>query len=63
LLNVCSDPVWIAVTISPALVKQLRDETGAGRMNCKNALSESEGDIVKAQEFPRKFFISVRIQR
>jgi elongation factor Ts len=43
-----------AATISPALVKQLRDETGAGMMDCKNALSESEGDIVKAQEFLRK---------
>jgi elongation factor Ts len=43
-----------AATISPALVKQLRDETGAGMMDCKNALLESEGDIVKAQEFLRK---------
>jgi elongation factor Ts len=43
-----------AATISPALVKQLRDETGAGMMDCKNALSESEGDIIKAQEFLRK---------
>jgi elongation factor Ts len=35
-------------------VKQLRDETGAGMMDCKNALSESEGDITKAQELLRK---------
>ncbi|PQQ13076.1 uncharacterized protein Pyn_11026 [Prunus yedoensis var. nudiflora] len=41
-------------TISPALVKQLREETGAGMMDCKNALSETGGDIVKAQEFLRK---------
>ncbi|PON62272.1 Translation elongation factor [Parasponia andersonii] len=41
-------------TISPALVKQLREETGAGMMDCKKALSESIGDIVKAQEFLRK---------
>ncbi|KAL2929103.1 Elongation factor Ts [Bienertia sinuspersici] len=41
-------------TISPALVKQLRDETGAGMMDCKKALSETGGDIVKAQEFLRK---------
>ncbi|XP_065850373.1 polyprotein of EF-Ts, chloroplastic isoform X2 [Euphorbia lathyris] len=41
-------------TISPAVVKQLREETGAGMMNCKKALSESGGDIVKAQEFLRK---------
>ncbi|KAI5441977.1 polyprotein of EF-Ts, chloroplastic isoform X2 [Lathyrus oleraceus] len=41
-------------TISPTLVKQLRDETGAGMMDCKNALSESEGDIITAQELLRK---------
>lgn len=40
--------------ISPALVKQLRDETGAGMMDCKKALSETGGDIVKAQEYLRK---------
>jgi translation elongation factor EF-Ts len=47
-------PPWIAATISPALVKQLRDETGAGMMDCKNALSESEGDIIKAHKLLRK---------
>ncbi|XP_022961305.1 uncharacterized protein LOC111461841 isoform X2 [Cucurbita moschata] len=40
--------------ISPGLVKQLRDETGAGMMDCKKALAESGGDIAKAQEFLRK---------
>ena len=43
-----------SATISPALVKQLRDETGAGMMDCKNALTGSEGKIVKAQELFRK---------
>ncbi|XP_009799518.1 polyprotein of EF-Ts, chloroplastic [Nicotiana sylvestris] len=43
-----------AKAISPALVKQLREETGAGMMDCKNALSETGGDIVKAQEYLRK---------
>lgn len=43
-----------AATISPALVKQLREETGAGMMDCKKALAETAGDIVKAQEFLRK---------
>lgn len=43
-----------AAGISPALVKQLREETGAGMMDCKNALLESEGDMVKAQEYLRK---------
>ncbi|OAY65246.1 Elongation factor Ts, partial [Ananas comosus] len=41
-------------TISPALVKQLREETGAGMMDCKKALAETDGDIVKAQEYLRK---------
>ncbi|XP_027922448.1 A-kinase anchor protein 200 isoform X3 [Vigna unguiculata] len=41
-------------TISPALVKQLREETGAGMMDCKKALSETDGDIIKAQEYLRK---------
>ncbi|KAK9102766.1 hypothetical protein Sjap_020020 [Stephania japonica] len=41
-------------TISPALVKQLREETGAGMMDCKKALAETGGDITKAQEFLRK---------
>ncbi|XP_074280937.1 polyprotein of EF-Ts, chloroplastic [Silene latifolia] len=40
--------------ISPALVKQLRDETGAGMMDCKKALAETGGDIAKAQEYLRK---------
>lgn len=40
--------------ISPALVKQLREETGAGMMDCKKALSETGGDIAKAQEYLRK---------
>ncbi|KAK1314856.1 hypothetical protein QJS10_CPA06g00719 [Acorus calamus] len=38
-------------TKSSALVKQLREETGAGMMDCKKALSETGGDIAKAQEF------------
>lgn len=41
-------------TISPALVKQLRDATGAGMMDCKKALAGSNGDVDKAQEFLRK---------
>jgi elongation factor Ts len=36
------------------MVKQLREKTGAGMMDCKKALSEVEGDIEKAIEFLRK---------
>ncbi len=40
--------------ISAAIVKELRDKTGAGMMDCKNALTEVSGDIEKAIEFLRK---------
>ena len=40
--------------ISAADVKKLRDQTGAGMMDCKKALTESEGDFDKAIEFLRK---------
>jgi elongation factor Ts len=39
--------------ISAGLVKELRDLTGAGMMDCKNALIESAGDLSKAQEILR----------
>ncbi|KAG6476160.1 hypothetical protein ZIOFF_065396 [Zingiber officinale] len=48
------EPRSVKATISPALVKQLREETGAGMMDCKKALVESGGDIAKAQELLRK---------
>ncbi|HYA09115.1 MAG TPA: hypothetical protein VEG24_05955, partial [Gaiellaceae bacterium] len=34
--------------ISAALVKELRDSTGAGMMDCKRALQETNGDIEAA---------------
>lgn len=40
--------------ISAALVKKLREETGAGMMDCKKALTETGGDLEKACEFLRK---------
>lgn len=40
--------------ISAKLVKELRDKTGAGMMDCKKALSETEGDITKATEWLRQ---------
>jgi elongation factor Ts len=40
--------------ISAALVKQLREKTGAGMMDCKGALAEVGGDMEKAIEFLRK---------
>ena len=40
-------------TISAAQVKELRDRTGAGMMDCKRALTENDGDIEKAIEWLR----------
>jgi elongation factor Ts len=40
--------------ITAALVKQLRDQTGAGMMDCKAALTESEGDLEAATDWLRK---------
>lgn len=40
--------------VSAQLVKELREKTGAGMMDCKQALSESAGNIEQAIEFLRK---------
>ena len=40
--------------ISAKLVKELREQTGAGMMDCKKALTETEGNIDKAIDFLRK---------
>ena len=40
--------------ISAKLVKELRDKTGAGMMDCKKALAESNGDSEKAIEWLRQ---------
>jgi elongation factor Ts len=42
-----------APTISAKQVKELRDLTGAGMMECKNALTETSGDLEAAQELLR----------
>ncbi len=41
-------------TITAALVKDLRDRTGAGMMDCKTALTETNGDMEAAIEWLRK---------
>lgn len=40
--------------INPAMVKELRERTGAGLMECKKALTESNGNIDSAAEAMRK---------
>ena len=44
----------MATTISADLVKQLRDKTGAGMMECKAALAEANGNIEEAVTLLRK---------
>ena len=39
--------------VTPATIKQLRDETGAGMMDCKKALLETNGDQEAAAEYLR----------
>src|SRR5712691_731550 len=40
--------------VSAALVKELRDKTGAGMMDCKRALGDTAGDIEAAVDWLRK---------
>ena len=42
------------MAITAALVKELRDRTGAGMMDCKNALTETNGDMELAIDNMRK---------
>jgi elongation factor Ts len=40
--------------ITSSLVKELREKTNAGMMDCKKALVETDGDLAKAEEYLRK---------
>lgn len=40
--------------ITAAMVKELRDKTGSGMMDCKRALAENAGDIEKSLDYLRK---------
>ena len=44
----------MSTTISASLVKELRDQTGAGMMDCKRALEEADGDIEVARTLLRE---------
>jgi elongation factor Ts len=50
-------------TISAAMVKQLREKTGAGMMDCKQALTDCEGDIDKSVDFLRKKGLATAAKR
>lgn len=42
------------MTITAQMVKDLRDRTGAGPLDCKNALTQFNGDMEKAADFLRE---------
>ena len=44
----------MAAEISAKIVKELRDKTSAGMMDCKKALQEANGDFAKAEEALKK---------
>ncbi|MDY6792319.1 MAG: translation elongation factor Ts [Thermodesulfobacteriota bacterium] len=50
-------------TISAEMVKQLREKTGAGIMDCKQALSECDVDVDKAVDFLRKKGLATAAKR
>jgi len=49
--------------ISAAMVKELREKSGAGMMDCKAALSECDGDLEKAVDYLRKKGIATAAKR
>lgn len=49
--------------ITAAMVKELRELTGAGMMDCKKALNETNGDKDKAVEFLREKGLAAMAKR
>ena len=49
--------------ITSQMVKELRDKTSAGMMDCKKALTETEGDMEKAVDFLRQKGLAVAQKR
>jgi elongation factor Ts len=49
--------------VTAALVKELRDKTGAGMMDCKRALGDSNGDIEAAVDWLRKKGLSAAAKK
>jgi len=45
--------------VTAGMVKELREMTGAGMMDCKKALAETDGDMEKAVEFLREKGLAV----
>jgi len=49
--------------ITPQMVKELREKTGAGIMDCKKALQECQGDLEKAVEALRKKGLATAVKK
>ena len=49
--------------ITAALVKELRDKTGAGMMDCKKALSENDGDIEVSVDWLRSQGLAAAVKK
>jgi len=44
----------IVMEISTTMIKELREKTGAGMLDCREALKQNEGDVQKAMDFLRQ---------
>jgi len=51
------------VNITSQMVKELRDKTNAGMMDCKKALAENNGDMEKAVDFLRQKGLAIAAKR
>ena len=51
------------MSVDTGKVKELRAKTGAGFMDCKNALTEAEGDMEKAVDFLRNKGLATALKR
>ena len=51
------------MSISASMVKELRDKTNAGMMDCKKALGECNGDLAKAVDWLRQKGLAVAAKR
>jgi elongation factor Ts len=51
------------MAITTEMIKQLRDATGAGVLDCRKALEQANGDVTKAQEFLREKGLATAAKR
>jgi len=59
ILEMTANPTAPQMDIDPKLVKALREKTGAGMMDCKQALRDANGDMAEAEVVLRKKGITV----